>query len=263
MKIIQTLLILFVLLTGLSAQVNVTENNIDRFKFRHLGPYRCGSWITEIAVPQSDDPKYDYTFYVGARNGGIWKTENNGTTFTQIFDTVVSPSIGALANAPSDPEIIWAGTGEDFNARSSQSGTGIYKSTDGGKTWEFKGLPDSHHISVILIHPDNPDIVYVSVMGHLFSANEERGVFKSTDGGDSWEKIFYIDENTGVIDMVMDTKNPDILYASAYEKYRLPWHFEAGGNNSGIYKTVDSGKTWKHLTNGLPDGKIGRIGLAI
>ncbi len=263
MKIIQTLLILFVLSTGLSAQVNVTENNIGKFEFRHLGPYLCGSWITEIVVPQSDDSKYDYTFYVGARNGGIWKTENNGITFSQIFDTVESQSIGALAIAPSNPEIIWAGTGEDFNARSSQSGTGIYKSMDGGKTWEFKGLPDSHHISVILIHPDSPDIIYVSVMGHLFSSNEERGVFKSMDGGNSWEKIFYIDENTGVIDMVIDTKNPDILYASAYEKYRLPWHFEAGGNNSGVYKTVDGGKTWTHLTNGLPGGKIGRIGLAI
>ncbi len=263
MKKITFLSLLIASSIALTAQVNVSENPVGDFSFRHLGPYRCGSWITEIAAPQTEDPKYDHTFYIGARNGGIWKTENNGITFNQIFDTVVSPSIGALAIAPSNPEIIWAGTGEDFNARSSYSGTGIYRSTDGGETWEFKGLPDSHHISVILINPGNPDIVYVSVMGHLFSPNEERGIFKSTDGGDTWEKIFYIDENTGVIDMVMNPIDTDVLYASAYEKYRYPWHFEAGGENSGIYKTTDGGKSWRHLTNGLPNGKIGRIGLAI
>ncbi len=245
------------------SQVSTNKFNASDFEFRALGPYRVGSWISEIAVPQSDDPKYAYTWYIGSRNGGIWKTENNGTTFYPVFDSLGSPSIGALAIAPSDPEVIWAGTGEDFNARLSYSGNGIYKSVNGGKTWEHKGLSDSHHISVILIHPDDPDIIYTAVMGHLFTPNEERGVFKSADGGNSWEKILYIDENTGVIDLVMDPSNPEVLYAATYEKYRFPWHFEAGGTNSGIYKTTDGGNRWHKLEKGLPEGKPGRIGLAI
>ncbi|NOX84401.1 MAG: hypothetical protein GXO86_00315 [Chlorobi bacterium] len=244
-------------------QINATQFKPGEFQFRALGPYRTGSWISEIAVPKNNDPKYKYTWYVASRNGGVWKTENNGTTFFPVFDSIESPAIGALTVSASNPEIVWVGTGEDFNARLSHSGTGIYKTTDGGKTWVYKGLPDSHHISVILVHPQNPDIVYAAVMGHLFSPNEERGVFKTTDGGNSWTKVLYIDENTGIIDMVMDPENPDILYAAAYEKYRYPWHFEAGGKNSRIYKTTDGGNTWKKLTNGLPDGKLGRIGLAI
>ncbi len=245
------------------SQIKADQFDPGELNFRALGPYRVGSWITEIVVPQTHNPKYDYTYYIGTRNGGIWKTENNGTTFFQIFDTVTTPSIGALALAPSNPEIVWAGTGEDYNARSSHSGTGVYKSIDGGKTWSNEGLNDSHHISVIIVHPEKPHIVYVSVMGHLFTANQERGIFKTSNGGESWERIWFVDENTGVIDLVMDPSNPEILYAAAYEKYRLPWHFEAGGEQSAIYKTTDGGKNWNKLENGLPDGKLGRIGLAI
>ena len=261
-KFIASITLLFIAFQAYT-QINTTQFNPGEFQFRALGPYRTGSWISEIAVPQTDDPDYKYIWYIGSRNGGVWKTENNGTTFFPVFDSIKSPSIGALAVSASNPEIVWVGTGEDFNARLSHSGTGIYKSTNGGKTWEYKGLPDSQHISVILIHPQNPDIVYAAVMGHLFTPNEERGVFKTTDGGDNWKKVLYIDENTGVIDLVMDPENPDVLYAAAYEKYRYPWHFEAGGKNSRIYKTADGGKTWRKLTNGLPDGKLGRIGLAI
>ncbi len=263
MKTIPLSFILILLTFHLFPQIHADQFDAGDFKFRALGPYSVGSWISEIVVPQSEDPKYDYTYYIGSRNGGVWKTENNGTTFFPISDSVVSPAIGGLAIAPSNPEILWVGTGEDFNARLSHPGTGIYKSVDGGKTWEDKGLIDSHHISVILVHPENPDIVYASVMGHLFTPNDERGVFKTTDGGDTWKKVLFINENTGVIDMVMDLSNPEVLYASAYEKYRLPWHFESGGENSAIYKTTDGGSSWNKLSNGLPEGKLGRIGLTI
>ncbi|RLD83305.1 MAG: hypothetical protein DRJ10_03750 [Bacteroidetes bacterium] len=249
--------------TYTNAQIKLEEHLLQEFEFRALGPYRAGSWINEIAVPESNSSKYKYTFYVGARNGGVWKTENNGITFKPIFDKMESITIGALALAKSNPDILWVGTGESYNARSSHSGTGIYVSKDGGKTWESKGLKDSHHISKIIVHPENKDIVYVTVMGHLFLPNEERGIFKTTNGGKNWEKILFIDNNTGFIDLSMDYNNPEILYAAAYEKYRFPWHFEAGGKQSGIYKSSDGGKNWKKLTKGLPKGKTGRIGLDI
>ena len=259
------LLPLLVILSSLDicSQVHADDFSPDDFNFRSLGPYRTGSWIAEIAVPQTEDPAYSYTYYIGSRNGGVWKTENNGTTFFPVFDSIQSPSIGAVAIAPSNPQIVWVGTGEDYNARLSHPGSGIYKSTDGGDSWANKGLSDSHHMSVILIHPQNPDVVYAAAMGYLFSPNAERGVFKTADGGENWEQILYIDEHTGVIDLVMDPTDPETLYAAAYEKYRLPWHFEAGGENSAIYKTQDGGANWTRLANGLPEGKLGRIGLAI
>lgn len=239
------------------------EEFLKPFSFRNLGPYRAGSWVTDFAVPETPPKAHLYTFYVATRNGGVWKTTNNGTTFEPIFDGQHKLSVGAIALALSDPDIVWVGTGEVACARSSYSGDGVYKSTDGGKTWQHMGLPDSHHIAQIIVHPSDPDIVYVAAMGHLYSFNEERGVFKSTDGGKTWNKILYINEKVGVIDLVMDRREPDILYAAAYEKYRYPWHFEEGGPESGIYKTTDGGENWTKLEGGLPEGKIGRIGLDI
>jgi photosystem II stability/assembly factor-like uncharacterized protein len=239
------------------------EDLLKNFAFRNLGPFRCGSWVTDFAVPESPPKAHLYTFYVGTRNGGVWKTTNNGTTFEPIFDAQEMLSIGSVAVAPSNPDILWVGTGEAYNARSSHHGDGVYKSTDAGKTWQNMGLRDSHHIARIVIHPQNPDIVYIAAMGHLFSFNEERGVFKTEDGGKNWEKVLYINEKVGVIDLAMNRKNPDILYAATYEKYRYPWHFEEGGPESAIYKSVDAGKTWKKLAGGLPTGKIGRIGIDI
>jgi len=239
------------------------ETLLKDFKYRNLGPYKIGSWISCIAVPNTDNPNYKYTFYVGARNGGVWKTINNGTTFFPVFDKENSLSIGDIAIDPINPEIVWVGTGESFNARCSHSGDGIYKSIDGGKTWKNIGLKRTRHISKILINPKNPQIVYVAAMGNLFSPNVDRGVYKTIDGGKTWKKVFYIDKHTGVIDMVINPDNPDILYIASYEKYRYPWHFEAGGKNSGVYKTTNGGKSWKRLYNGLPKGKIGRIGLTL
>lgn len=239
------------------------ESLLKAFEFRALGPYRCGSWITDFAVPEKPTKEHLYTFYVGTRNGGVWKTTNNGTTFFPIFDDQEYLSIGAIALAPSNPEIVWVGTGEAYCARSTYRGNGVYKSLDGGKTWQHMGLEETHHIARIIVHPENPDIVYVAALGHLFGPNPERGLFKTTDGGKTWSKILYINDKVGVVDVVMNRENPNILYAATYEKYRYPWTFEEGGPESAIYKTTDGGKTWKRLTNGLPSGRIGRIGLDI
>jgi len=247
----------------LYGQESFNADLLKNFKYRNLGPFRSGSWISDFAVPESPREAHLYTFYVAGRNGGLWKTVNNGTTFEPIFDDQDVISIGDIALAPSNPDILWVGTGEAATARSSYWGDGVYKSMDAGKTWEHMGLKDSQHIGRIVIHPENADIVYVAAVGHLFSTNEERGVFKTIDGGKNWEKSLYINEKVGVIDIAMNRDDPDILYAAAYEKQRLPWLFDVGGPGSAIYKTTDAGKTWKKLGGGLPTGKIGRIGLDI
>lgn len=247
----------------LNAQEDVRKELFKNLIYRNLGPFRAGAWIGDIAVPENPGPEHKYTFYVAARNGGVWKTVNNGTTFKPIFDDYGVNAIGAIEVAPSNPNIIWVGTGEDSYARSCYYGNGIYKSTDAGETFQHMGLKDSHHIGRIIIHPSNPDVVYAAVMGHLFSENKERGVFKTTDGGKTWKKVLYINEKVGVVDLCMNFSNPNILFAAAYEKVRLPWHYEAGGQGSRIYRTTDAGKTWKNITNGLPSGKLGRIGVDI
>jgi photosystem II stability/assembly factor-like uncharacterized protein len=249
-------------LSGLAADKSANPL-LGGLTFRNLGPFRAGSWVTSLAVPLSPPRAHLYTLYVGTRNGGVWKTTNNGTTFEPVFDAQQALSIGDVAVAPSNPEVVWVGTGEAYCARSSNSGDGIYKSTDGGKTWTRMGLVDSQHIARIVVHPSNPDIVYVAVMGHLFSTNEERGVFKTTDGGKTWQKVLYENEKVGAVDLAMVQAAPDVLYAAMYEKVRLPWHYEPGGPGSGIYKTTDGGATWERLTGGLPAGRIGRIGLDI
>ncbi|MEZ5001149.1 MAG: hypothetical protein R2744_11860 [Bacteroidales bacterium] len=234
------------------------------FEFRNIGAFRINAWVSEFAVPLNPGEKHKYTWYVASRNGGVWKTTNNGTTFECITDELGVSSIGDVEVAPSDPEIVWIGTGDDFTARSSYYGNGIWKSMDAGQTWENMGLHDSHHIAEIIIHPSNPDIVWVAVMGHLFSENEERGVFKTTDGGKSWTKVLYIDAATGIIDICINSKNPDILYASAYEKVRTPWTFEPGGEKSRIYKTTNGGNSWTRISGGgFPEGPLGRIGIDV
>lgn len=229
--------------------------------YRNVGPFRAGSWVPAIAVPETPAKAHLYTLYVAARNGGVWKTTNNGTTFQPLFDKQDVLSIGAVAVAPSDERIVWVGTGDASCTRSAYRGDGIYKSTDGGKTWEKMGLADSQHIARIIIHPSNPDVVYVAAMGHLFSTNEERGVFKTTDGGKTWKKVLYVNEKTGVIDLVLNRRDPETLYAATYECERFPWILADGGSGSGVYKTTDGGANWKKLENGLPTGTIGRIGL--
>lgn len=239
------------------------EDLLKAFTFRNVGPFRVGARTSDIAVPDSPDKDHLYTFYLATWTGGLWKTTNNGTTFQPVFDGQNKLTIGDVTLAPSDPDIVWVGTGDGFCSRSSYAGDGVYKSTDGAKTWEHMGLKDSQHIPRICIHPQDPDIVYVASMGSLYSKNEERGVYKTTDGGRNWEKVFYLNEKVGVIDLVLNPQDPDILYAATYDKQRLPWRYINGGPESGIYKTMDAGTTWTRLSGGLPTVRIGRIGLDI
>lgn len=233
------------------------------FSYRNLGPFRAGSWVSDIAVPDAPAKAHLYTFYVAARNGGVWKTTNNGTTFANVFDGHAVSSIGSLAVAPANSEIVWVGTGDASCTRSAYWGDGLHKSTDGGATWQHAGLADSHHIARIAIHPANPNVVYVASMGHLFSSNEERGVFRTIDGGKSWKKVLYVNDKTGAVDLLINRRDPKVLYAATYECMRFPWRLRDGGNASGIYKTTDGGDSWKRLEGGLPGGTIGRIGIDI
>jgi photosystem II stability/assembly factor-like uncharacterized protein len=234
---------------------------VNALTFRNIGPFRTAAWVTEVAVP--DTPLHDhlYTIYAATRSGGLWKTTNAGTTWTNVSDSVGAAAVGAVAIASSNPGVVWMGTGDQANARSSYSGKGVFKSTDGGATWQLMGLADSHHIARIVIHPKNPDIVYVAAMGHLFSNNPERGVFRTMDGGKSWKKVLFINDGVGAIDLVLNRKTPAVVYAAMYDKDRRPWQIVESGPESGIYKSEDGGEKWTKLGGGLPTGKIGRIGL--
>ena len=238
-----------------------TDPILRHFTWRSIGPANMGGRIDDIAVVETNPS----TFYIGFATGGIWKTTNNGTTFTPIFDEQPITSIGDLAIAPSDPNIVYAGTGEPNNRQSSSFGAGVYKTTDAGKTWKYMGLKDSQSIARVVVHPKDPNTVYVAALGHLFGPNKERGLYKSTDGGQNWTNTKFIDEDTGFTDVVMDPVNPNILYAASYQRRRQPWGFNGGGPNSAIWKTTDGARTWTKLTgNGLPTNPIiGRIGLDV
>jgi photosystem II stability/assembly factor-like uncharacterized protein len=257
-----------VLTVSYSEGQKLSQDLIQHFHYREIGPTRQGGRIVDIAVP--DRSKEPYTFYVAAANGGLWKTVNNGTTFFPIFDHENVFAIGDVAVAPSNPRIVWVGTGEPNNSTTDPYATywgdGIYMSGDGGVSWRNMGLRDTHQIGRIVIHPKNPEIVYVAALGHLYSENEERGVYKTTDGGNNWEKsldIVHQGRYISVVDIVMDAKNPDTLYAASYDRSARPWMFFEGGPGSGIFKTSDGGQSWEKLQDGLPGGAVGRIGLTI
>lgn len=237
----------------------IDEGILKGITLRNIGPANMGGRIDDFAVVE-DKP---WIIYVGTASGGIWKTENNGIRWEPIFDNEAVSTIGDIAIAPSNPNIVWVGTGEANNRQSSSWGNGVYKSTDGGKTWKHMGLSDTHHIGRIVIHPTNPDIVYVAAVGRLWGPNKERGLFKTTDGGETWECVLFINEDTGVADVAIDYQSPNIVYAAAYQRRRTAYGFVGGGPHSGIYKSIDGGETWKKLTNGLPSGDIGRIGLDV
>jgi photosystem II stability/assembly factor-like uncharacterized protein len=234
---------------------------LKSFRWRNIGPATMGGRIDDFAVVEGNPSIY----YVGFATGGIFKTVNNGTTFTPIFDVHPTSSIGDIAVAPSDPNIVYVGTGEPNNRQSSSFGDGIYKSIDAGKTFTNVGLKETQSIARIVIHPTKPDIVYVAVIGHLFGPNKERGLYKTIDGGKTWTNTKFIDEDTGFTDVVMDPMKPEVLFAASYQRRRTPHGFNGGGPGSGLWKTTDGGKTWAKLTgNGLPDNPIiGRIGLDI
>jgi photosystem II stability/assembly factor-like uncharacterized protein len=249
------------LLAPHAQEPQMLEAVLNGLSFRNIGPFRTAAWVTEVAVPDSPARDHLYTMYAATRSGGLWKTTNAGTTWTAVSDSVGVAAVGAVTVAPSNSQIVWMGTGDQANARSSYSGKGVFKSTDAGTTWKLMGLPDSHHIARIVIHPRNPDVVYVAAIGHLFSRNEERGVFRTTDGGGTWKKVLYVNDGVGAIDLVINRKSPDTLYAAMYDKDRKPWQIVESGPESAIYKTTDAGEKWQRLGGGLPTGKIGRIGL--
>jgi photosystem II stability/assembly factor-like uncharacterized protein len=239
-----------------------SSDKLKNLEFRELGPAVMGGRIDDFAVVESNPN----IVFVGVASGGVWKTTNNGTTWEPVFDKESVSTIGDIAIAPSDASIVWVGTGEPNNRQSSSWGDGVYKSADGGKTWQKMGLAATHHIGRIVIHPKNPDVVYVAALGHLWGANAERGVYKTTDGGKTWAQVLKINEDTGVSDLAMDPQSPDTLYAAAYQRRRTPYGFNGGGPDGAIYKTTDGGATWKKLTKGLPyenGGETGRIGLDI
>ena len=228
-------------------------------RFRTIGPTIMGGRVSELAVVESDPS----TFYVGVASGGVWKTENAGITFEHVFRDESTASVGAVAVAPSNPNVVWVGTGEPNNRQSSPWGNGVYRSTDAGRTWTHLGLENTHHIGRIQVHPRDPDVAYVAAVGHLWGPNPERGVYRTTDGGESWELVLFVDEDTGAIDLAMDMADPKTIFAAMYQRRRRAWGFNGGGPGSGIHRTIDGGDTWTELTEGLPEGDKGRIGLDI
>jgi photosystem II stability/assembly factor-like uncharacterized protein len=257
------MMMLFVLLaTAVHAEENEGPWSSDDFgalNFRGIGPALTSGRIADFAI----DPRDPSHYYVGVCSGGVWETHNAGVTFTPIFDGQGSYSIGCVTMAPSQPEIVWVGSGENNSQRSVPYGDGVYKSLDGGSTWKNMGLERSLHIGRIIVHPTNPDVVYVAAMGPLWGPGGDRGVFKSTDGGENWELVLELDENTGVVDLQMDTRDPDVIFAASYQRRRHVWTLINGGPGSGIHKTTDGGATWTELTSGLPTVDMGRIGLAL
>lgn len=237
----------------------MTAGTFAGLELRPIGPALTSGRIGDIAV----DPSKPTTWYVAVSSGGVWKTTNAGNTFTPVFDGQPVFSIGCVTVDPNNPLTVWVGTGENNSQRSVSYGDGVYKSVDGGKTWENVGLKKSEHIAKILVDPRNSDTVYVASQGPLWAPGGDRGLYKTTDGGKTWNAVLSISENTGVTDVVMDPRNPDTLYAAAYQRRRHVWTLINGGPEAGIHKSTDGGKTWKKLTAGLPREDMGRIGLAI
>jgi len=239
-------------------KIKVKSSTFGQLQARHLGPALMSGRITSLDALQSN-PLH---MYIGTANGGVWKSTNGGVIVKPVFDKHTL-SIGALCIDQNRPDTVWVGTGEPWTRNSVSIGTGIYKTTDGGARWKAMGLENTERISRIIIHPQNPEIVYVAALGHLWGPNEERGLFKTEDGGKSWEKILYVDEHTGCSDFDLDPEHPEILYAGMWTFRRRAWDFYSGGSGSGLYKSTDGGETWKELTADLPEGEKGRISVRV
>lgn len=241
------------------AKPSLDVSEYGNIPLRNLGPGHTGGRITDIAV----NPQNRSIRYVGMASGNVWKTMNAGTTWQPIFDDYGSFSIGVVTLDPNDPNVIWLGTGENNSQRSVGYGDGVYKSVDAGKSWQHMGLKTSEHIGKIIVDPRDSKVVYIASQGPLWSGGGERGLYKTTDGGATWERVLHVSENTGISELAMDPGNPDILYAASYQRRRHFGILIAGGPEGGVYKSNDAGKTWKQLKNGLPGGDLGRIALAV
>jgi photosystem II stability/assembly factor-like uncharacterized protein len=240
----------------------LTKDHLAAFSYRSIGPTRQSGRFVDFAVPS----QLPGTFYAATGSGHLWKTENYGLTFEVLFDNEKVYSIGDITVAPSDPNILYLGSGEANNSRSTYWGDGVYKSTDAGKTWTNIGLPESHHIGRIVVHPTDPNTLYVAALGHLYSENRERGLYRTTDGGQSWERVLAPEvrgKTIGVVDVAMDPTNPEVLYAATFDKVRVPFSYDLGGPGSRVYKSTNGGTSWEMLTGGLPQGMLGRIGISI
>ncbi|NIP58858.1 MAG: hypothetical protein GWM92_11140, partial [Gemmatimonadetes bacterium] len=264
---------------------DLTTAHLDGLELRTIGPAAMSGRIVDLAVVEDDVD----VFYVASATGGVWKTVDRGVTLEPVFEDEGTHSVGDIAVHQADTSVVWVGTGERANRQSNSWGDGVYRSTDGGESWTHMGLEESHHIGRILMHPDDPDIVYVAAMGHLWGPNEERGLYRSTDGGETWERILHVDQNTGVVDVAIDPLDPRIVYAASYQRRRRPSGFNGGGPGSGLWKSTDGGDTWTRLgppepkaegpreaascaedpettvhgSNGLPLGEYGRISISI
>src|SRR4051812_7784044 len=242
---------LFLLATVLSAQ-SFDPKLYSGLRWRMIGPYRGGRTVGATGIAGQPN-----VFYIGVNNGGVWKTDDYGRTWRPIFDEQPTGSIGAVTVAPSDPNVIYVGSGEGLQRPDLSVGDGVYKSTDAGKTWTHLGLRDGQQIPQIAVDPKNPDRLFVAVLGHPYGPNEERGLYRSTDGGQSFQKVLGKDENTGASDVVIDPSNPETVYASLWEARQGPWENAAwSGSGGGIFKSIDGGRTWKPLLNGIPDNFI-------
>src|SRR5579884_668627 len=242
---------------GLCAQT-YPESLYHELHWRMIGPFRGGRTRAVAGVPSQPN-----VFYIGAVDGGVWKSTDYGRTWDPIFDSEPSQSIGAIAIPPSNPNVIYVASGEGLQRPDLSVGDGIYKSTDAGKSWTHLGLRDGQQIPALAVDPNNPDRLFAAVLGHPYGPNAERGIFRSTDGGKSWQKVLYVDENTGGSDVELDPANPQIVYASLWEARQGPWEDgnSYGGTKGGLFKSADGGNTWKRLTKGLPENLV-QINLA-
>ena len=258
-KLVIGLLAFFALVPLASVVADVNPTVLNGMKWRQIGPFRGGRVLAVTGV--SGDSA---TWYFGGAAGGVWKSTDAGNNWKPIFDEQKIASVGAMAVAESDHNVLYVGTGEACTRGNITFGDGVYRSVDAGRTWKNVGLRDTRQIGAVIVHPSNPDVVLVAALGHAFGPNTERGVFRTADGGRTWTRVLYKDQDTGAIDVVFDPTNPNIVYASLWQMRRQPWYFSSGGSGSGLYKSTDGGITWSQLQgHGLPEGMLGRIGISV
>ena len=266
-NILSVLLMSLVLASSVNAQrkktpastANKSETFLDAFEFRNIGPAFLSGRIADIAI----DPNNENRWFVAVGSGGVWKTDNAGTTWQPLFDEEGSYSTGCVTIDPSNNQVIWVGTGENVGGRHVAYGDGVYKSEDGGSSWKNMGLKTSEHISKIVVHPTDPNTVWVAAQGPLWSKGGERGIYKTSDGGNSWKQVLGDNEWTGATELVIDPRNPKVLYAATWDRHRTVAALMGGGPGSGLHRSTDGGETWTKLSQGLPTSNMGKIGLAI